>query len=165
MIRGLDRLVLEAESAQELMTPNPMSIHQEAAVTEAVALLTDKDISAVPVLDHAGRPVGVLSRTDIVRFLGNKGGGSTSKESAEEPAPATSSRPFSGKAADRTPVRQIMTPAVISVTPTAPAIEVVAKMLGLGNVHRLFVVDDSGALVGVISARDVLRKLRRLEFS
>ena len=51
-----------------------------------------------------------------------------------------------------------MTPAVFSVTPQTPASKVVAEMLAL-HVHRLFVVDNTGVLVGVITALDVLRHL------
>jgi len=40
-----------------------------------------------------------------------------------------------------------------------PASSVVEQMCQL-NVHRLFVVDGNGVLVGVISALDVLRQLR-----
>ena len=36
--------------------------------------------------------------------------------------------------------------------------QVVEDMLAL-RVHRLFVVDDGGALVGVVTATDVLRRL------
>lgn len=48
------------------MTTNPISIRETATVREAVAFLTDKGFSAAPVVDVAGRPVGVLSQTDIV---------------------------------------------------------------------------------------------------
>ena len=49
-------------------------------------------------------------------------------------------------------------PVVFSVAPQDSVTRVVGDMLAL-KVHRLFVVDD-GVLVGVISAFDVLRKLR-----
>jgi CBS domain-containing protein len=51
-----------------------------------------------------------------------------------------------------------MTPVVFSVTPKTPGRRVIKDMVDL-KVHRLFVVDDSGVLVGVISALDVLRFL------
>ena len=57
------------------------------------------------------------------------------------------------------PGARFMTPAVFSVTPGTPAIQVVEQILAL-NVHRLFVVDETNILVGVISALDVLRHLR-----
>jgi CBS domain-containing protein len=65
---------------------------------------------------------------------------------------------FEVERVDRTTVRDLMTPAVFAVAPDSSAAEVVHEMLGL-RVHRLFVVDDTGVLVGVISALDVLRRL------
>src|SRR5262245_37202830 len=61
-----DRLTLWGETAADLMTPNPVSIGAAETVKEAVAFLTDKGFSAAPVIDDAGRPIGVLSRSDIV---------------------------------------------------------------------------------------------------
>jgi CBS domain-containing protein len=63
---------------------------------------------------------------------------------------------------DRTRVRDVMTPLVFTVSPDAPAGTVVEDMLGR-KVHRLFVVDNNGLLVGVISALDILRFLRYME--
>jgi len=60
---------------------------------------------------------------------------------------------------DQTPIKEIMTPVVYSVLPDAPVTEVINQMVGL-KVHRLFVVDLDGVLVGVISTMDVLRQLR-----
>ena len=59
-------LILDAATAQELMTPNPVALRADASIRDAVALLTDKGVSAAPVIDVAGRPVGVLSDSDIV---------------------------------------------------------------------------------------------------
>src|SRR6478609_3726231 len=59
-------LALNAATAADLMTPNPQSIRQNATIKEAAAFLTDRRISAAPVIDDAGRAVGVLSRADIV---------------------------------------------------------------------------------------------------
>jgi len=60
---------------------------------------------------------------------------------------------------DPTTVRDMMTPAVFSVPPDTPASQVISEMLTL-HVHRLFVVDEAGVLVGVVSAMDVLRHLK-----
>ena len=51
-----------------------------------------------------------------------------------------------------------MTPAVFTVGLRTTAAKVVEQMLNL-KVHQLFVVDDDGVLVGVISSLDVLRHL------
>ena len=149
-----------AETAADLMTPNPVSIRQSATVAEAVALLTRKGISAVPVIDEAGRPVGVLSQYDILVHDRYK------SEACARPMEyfqaADLARPNARAAADigaETRVRDIMTPAVFSVELDSPVRRVIEDLLAL-HVHRVFVVDASRALVGVISALDVLRKLQ-----
>ena len=53
-----------------------------------------------------------------------------------------------------------MSPVVIQVSTDEPALSVVAKLLAL-KVHRLFVADAAGTLLGVISTFDVLRSLHR----
>src|SRR5206468_12659328 len=60
------QLCLYGETAADLMVPNPVSLREDATVHEAVALLTDKGFSGAPVIDEAGRPVGVVSRSDIL---------------------------------------------------------------------------------------------------
>src|SRR5207302_6938674 len=59
-------LRLRAETAADLMTANPVSVREDASLKEAIALLIDRGYSAAPVIDRAGRPVGVLSRTDVI---------------------------------------------------------------------------------------------------
>src|SRR5262249_60335451 len=65
---------------------------------------------------------------------------------------------FQVEVADRTPVRDLMTPVVFSVRPDTPARQVIEQMLQL-RVHRLFVIDAGGVLIGVVSMTDVLRRL------
>jgi CBS domain-containing protein len=147
-------LMLYDRTAAELMTPNPKSVRQTATVAEAAAFLSLRGISAAPVIDEAGRPVGVVSRTDLLNRQGQRAADllSNSGRAGDGSDPATP--------ADEATVRDVMTPAVFCVGPDTAAARVVEKMLGL-NVRRVFVVDDAGVLVGVISAFDVLRALGR----
>ena len=155
---------LEAHSAADLMTTNPLSIRADASVREAVSFLIDKGISGAPVIDDAGRPVGVLTQTDIllhdrqrVEYVTPAG---ATYEEFESGAPLSADwwGNFQVERVDATPVRDLMTPALFSVALDTPAAQVVEQMAEL-NVHRLFVVDNKGVLVGVISALDVLRRL------
>src|SRR5271167_2411119 len=70
-------LVMRAETAADLMTPNPVSLEDAALVSEAVILLTERGFSAAPVIDKAGRPVGVVSRTDLLVHEREQGGSLT----------------------------------------------------------------------------------------
>jgi CBS domain-containing protein len=157
-------LTLRASTAGELMTPSPVSVREDAALREALALFTDRGISAAPVIDEAGRPVGVLSQTDLVvhdrETVEHLAPDPEYYSRAELHGPAGEQLPrgFQVEKVDRTRVRDVMTPAVFSVPPDTPAAKVVEQLLAL-NVHRLFVVDRSGVLVGVVSTTDILRHL------
>jgi CBS domain-containing protein len=158
-------IVLQAQNAADLMTENPVSISETATVEEAIALLVEKGFSAAPVIDQAGRAVGVLSQRDILIHdrerenylepIPRKFEDASLAEHFGEPPGAG----FQVVRGDGTVVRDIMTPMVFSVSPEAPAAKVVEQMLAM-KFHRLFVVDDDGILVGVISALDILQRLQ-----
>lgn len=158
-------MTLCAETAADLMKSDPVSIREAASVREAIALLTDKGFSAAPVIDEGGRPVGVLSRSDIlvhdrerVEYVPPETPEFYHHETLETSGGESLKRGFQVENVDKTLVRDIMTPAIFSVAPETPASSVVAQLLAL-NIHRLFVVDPSGVLVGVISTSNVLSKL------
>lgn len=143
------KLLLEAVTAADLMCDNPVSIRADATVAEATELLTRRGFSAAPVIDLSGRPVGVVSRTDVLIH---------DRESLPGPYLAPEDADAPGTLVNATRVRDIMTPVVLSVPPTAPAAEVVKRMLEW-KVHHLFVIDDNEVLVGVVSTLDVLKRL------
>jgi len=145
------------DTARYLMTDNPISINEHATLQDAAAFLARRGISAAPVINDAGRPIGVLSRTDIARLTSvvpetpRMLGDFVNEWTMKDPADC-----------EHIPVRQVMTPQVLSVALDASLAEICQKMLG-HRVHRLFVIDRHGILVGVISALDVLRRLSSRE--
>ena len=155
------RLLLHADRAADLMSKNPVSLNQNAAVKEALALFTTKGFTAAPVIDDAGHAVGVLSSSDILVH---------DREKVDYLVPAVETTPmmtadhesirrgFQVENVDTTRVADLMTPAIFTVTPDTPSSKVVSEMLRL-HVHHLFVVDATGTLVGVISSLDVLRHM------
>jgi CBS domain-containing protein len=146
------------------MTGNPISIPATATVKEAVAVLVEKRISAAAVVDVLGRPVGILSQTDILVHDRNKAKWSAAVPEYYQTVDLTCTSKilltkFNFDSVDRTLVHHIMTPTVISVGAEDSVFRVVGQMIAF-KTHRLFVTDDDGVLVGVISAFDVLRQLR-----
>jgi CBS domain-containing protein len=138
------------------MTPNPQSIRADALLEEAIAFLVDTGYSAAPVIDDAGRPVGVLSRSDVISY-------DRERLALPEAVPAyfesgdtdAEPHPTTGRGVR---VEHLMTPAVFVVPADATVGEAAARLVAL-NVHRLFVVDEGGTLIGVVSVLDVLRHL------
>jgi CBS domain-containing protein len=133
----MEPMILRAQTAADLMTPGPVSLSATATVAQAAAFLTERGFGAAVVIDEAGHPIGVVTKTDLLVHARQHRG-------TVEP--------------DNTPVTEIMTPAVISVAPGTSVRSVVEKILNL-HVHHLFVVDETGVIVGVISPIDILRKL------
>lgn len=153
--------------AKDLMKPNPVSIRRDAGIREALEVLTDRGFGAAPVIDEAGRPIGVVSRTDILIHERERARyarvpdwtGSTRDDTDWDVFPNLwESEESSLEGTDATTVGEIMTPAVFSVALDTPAREVARRMLEL-KIHHLFVSDGELALVGVISPLDVLRRL------
>ncbi len=157
-------LTLEAKTAADLMTPNVVSIPLTATLTEAVAVLRERRITAAPVCDELGNGVGVFGRSDLVAH---------DPEQFELLQPELEkykkiglvvrlrrslSQVFQSKKVGPRRVKELMTPVVFSVAADTPACTVIDAMLLLA-VHRIFVTQSDGKIVGVISATDVIRHL------
>lgn len=71
----------------ELMTGEPITARAGAPLAEAVLSMDQAGVNRVPVVDTAGRPVGILTRDDVlralarsIRQLGHPGGGRSQLE-------------------------------------------------------------------------------------
>lgn len=135
-----DYAAVPATYAAQIMTPNPVSIGKDTTIKEVAAFLTKRGFSAAPVIDAAGRFVGVVSGADIVRHVRD--------DSAD-----VGRNPYAT-------VRDIMSRDVLFVRPDTPLATVIDILLEQ-KVRRLFVVDNDGVLIGVISIFDVLRRVSR----
>lgn len=122
----------------ELMQTDLAAIAADASLGEAITLLVDAHVLALPVLDAQGKFVGVLSTSDLLEALAERGRGGEV-----------------GVWLDDTRVRDLMTPRPQFVAPGDQVRKAAQEMLYLG-IHRVFVVDDE-ALVGVLSQSDVVQ--------
>jgi CBS domain-containing protein len=60
---------LTAIQAGDVMTPNVISISEDASVAEASEKLLDSHIHRLLVVNEDGKPLGILSTTDIIREM------------------------------------------------------------------------------------------------
>jgi CBS domain-containing protein len=115
---------------REVLTVTP----QETVAT-LVGLLAERRIGAAPVVDAAGRVVGIASERDVVRALARH--------------PDALARPIS----------TLMTTEVKTCTPRDSVIEIM-QVMTTGRFRHLPVV-EAGRLVGIVSIGDVVKQ--RLE--
>ena len=118
---------------KHLMTPNVISITPDESAAVAARLLTHYNIGALPVCTAQGKLCGMVTDRDVViRCV------------------AANLDP------DKTPVKQIMTRPVQTVTPDMEA-GVAAHLMGSRQIRRLPVVND-GTLCGMVSLGDIARQ-------
>ena len=170
------------QAVRDIMRTNVVTVGVDDTARSLARLLSDSEISGAPVLDAAGRVVGVASSTDLVRLAADDTEVSLSAislrpgvESIPDPdaeipdadpfgffLPEDS--PFQGSeifnqlpeaAFDTVRVREIMTPVSFSVGPDMPVPEL-CEFLVRGRIHRALVVSE-GQLLGIVTSHDVLR--------
>jgi CBS-domain-containing membrane protein len=137
-----------------VMHTPPYSVTAQQPVRELLALFVDQGISAVPVVDKQGRPIGFVSKTDVVRQVHR----SSRQERQEIDTPV---QPWwDAERLSQLTVGVIMTPTVYTFSPETTVADATAAMAFEG-MHHLPVVEASGKLVGMISALDVLDWMAR----
>lgn len=141
--------------AMDVMVHDVVTVRPETDFAEAVKLMSEHDVSALPVVDAENRVVGILSEADLIhRFeIGTEkqrpwwmeavtGAGVLAEEFAKS----------HGKK-----VGEIMTPEVVSVTEETPLAEV-AALLERKRIKRVPVTRD-GKLVGIVSRANLVQAL------
>jgi CBS domain-containing protein len=141
---------------KDLMTPQVVTVGPAAPFKEIAARLAEHRVSAVPVVDDDGRVLGVVSEADLLL-----------KEEFTDPDQdiplfwTKRRRLERGKAAGTT-ARDLMSVALVSISPDATVAEAARRMHTAG-VKRLPVVGEGGRLVGIVSRGDLLKVFSRTD--
>jgi CBS domain-containing protein len=130
-----DPPVLDSKTAKEAMSRQPITLHPDMEVLEAVRILVQDGISGAPVLDQVGNLIGILTERDCLKIALDAG--------------------YFSEGGGR--VENFMTADPVTVEAHTPITEV-AERFANSNFRRLPVMEQ-GKLVGIISRRDVLKLL------
>ncbi len=119
-----------------------------------VRLIEENRISAVPIVDHSGIPVGVVSESDLL-FKERRG------ELASEPDLLHPRRRRKERAkAGGLVASDVMTAPPITIKSDCRLVEA-ARVTQERNVRRLIVVDERGKISGIVSRSDLLQVFLR----
>jgi CBS domain-containing protein len=119
-----------------LMSAGPVVVDADAPAGEAERLIKTFRVSGLPVIS-GGEVVGVLSQTDLV---------------------VARSGPMISANWDRVRVRHLMSKPPITVH-LGTSVQRAAELMVKRHIHRLVVVDDECAPLGVLSSLDLLKLL------
>jgi CBS domain-containing protein len=61
-------------SVRDVMSRHPVTVGPDATLLDALVLMRGQKVSGLPVVDEAGKLVGVLSQRDVARTLKSAGG-------------------------------------------------------------------------------------------
>lgn len=118
----------------EIMTRELVCARKNLPVRELAAMMLRGHIGSVPIVDDHGHPRGMVTKTDLIELL----------TKPEEVATAS--------AAD------VMMPLAIVLDARATVAHC-ATMMALEDFHHVMIVDERGALIGVVSSQDIVRWL------
>ncbi len=169
-------------SVRDIMRTDVVTVRTDDSARTLARILSDAEISGVPVLDSRDRVVGVASATDLVRLAAEEAdvnfsavairpdiGQPTDEDDAptdadpygfflpeERPYPATEIlEQFPETSFDTVTVGDLMTPVSFSVQPDL-SVPDLCEFLVRGRIHRALVVEDDN-LLGLVTSHDVLR--------
>ncbi|MCE1236943.1 MAG: CBS domain-containing protein [Hyphomicrobiales bacterium] len=144
--------------ARDIMTKTVVTVPPKATLAEVAKALLDARVSAVPVVDPTGRPVGVVSEWDLI--------GQHAPERVLRRdhwlARLAEGQPLSAEYVEVVQpnarmAEEIMTTPAITIDDDAD-MATIAGVLSVRKVKRVFVVKDE-RLVGVVSRADLARAL------
>jgi CBS domain-containing protein len=141
--------------AQDVMVRDLVTVGPDADVTDAVNLLSEHDISALPVVDEDGDLIGILSEADL---LEREALGAEHHRPwwIETLMPASTLAEEFAKAHGKK-VSELMSTDVVAADENTPVSEI-AALLERHRIKRIPIVRD-GKLVGVVSRSNLIQAL------
>ena len=130
----------------DLMRRNVRAIGASDTLADAVAAMVETEVSALPVLDERGKPVGLVTNREIL--AATLGG---------------AARDGRSRSPDMVPVVEFMGLWPHTVEPDTPVSDA-ARMLSYLDLKRVFVMEGD-TLVGVLSQTDIVDALARAKFA
>jgi IMP dehydrogenase len=123
--------VKKVKRAENVMIFDPITIHKDATVADALQLMNDNKIGGIPVVDENMKLIGIVTNRDL-RFEVNM----------------------------NRPIAEVMSKNIISI-PQQTDLEHAANILQKYKIEKLPIVDENGKLTGLITYKDITKSKDR----
>ncbi|GAY25550.1 hypothetical protein ATG_07530 [Desulfurococcaceae archaeon AG1] len=117
--------------AEDIMTPNPITLKLEESVAKAAKIMAENRIGSVIIVDSGGKPVGIVTSHDILEKVVAR-----------------------GLNPNEVSVGRIMSSPLIYVEASTPIDKVIETMIRTGKRHMPVMKGDR--LVGIIAEYDII---------
>lgn len=139
--RGTPRTNADAVPVAQIMTNDIVCARRDLEISGVVSLMVRHHIGCIPVVDDRRRPVGMVTKFDIVEHLD------------AYMRSATTGSPLPADLAART-ADELMMPLAMTLDEHA-SVEHAASLMASEDLHHVVIVDRGGQVVGVVSTKDV----------
>src|SRR6266446_4244590 len=141
----LDRISRENRTARDLMTPNPVTVPENATLAEVADVMAHRRLKRLPVVDANGKLVGIISRLDLLRTVAER-------------FPATGDEPQLAGLRGDLPLARVMRKDVPVLHPDTPLPEVMQAVVST-RLNRALVVDADRRVVGIVTDEELLDRV------
>ncbi|MDB9521608.1 CBS domain-containing protein [Dolichospermum circinale CS-1225] len=148
-----------SKTVADVMSRDPILVRPQTPLKEAIQILAEKRISGLPVIDDAGKLVGIISETDLM----------WQETGVTPPAyimildsviylqnPGTYERDLH-KALGQT-VGEVMSKNPVAISPQK-SLQEAAQLIQNHKVQRLPVLDNGGNVIGILTRGDIIRAM------
>ncbi len=135
---------------QDVMSKDVITVLKYESILHVAKILSEKNISGLPVVDKKNKVIGIITQADILSILGMRKEHSLKdvlKHMLGEPLPERRMGDIVG---------DIMTSPAATIKTNANISEA-AQIMDDKKIRRLPVVDEKNMLVGIISRADILK--------
>jgi CBS-domain-containing membrane protein len=139
--------MVSPNTVESVMSTDVVTVTPEMSFRDVVKVLRRRRVSGLPVVNDAGKLVGIVSEADLLNKV--------EKRSREAYVLESRWQRLDRARAEALDVASVMSTDVITVQPDCP-ISLAAREMHTRGFKRLPVVDKDGSLVGIVSRGDLL---------
>ncbi len=141
--------------AKDVMVKDTVYVYPSDSLDEALSLMVENRVSALPVVDAHERCVGFISATDLLDLTRELGDDLNAMVAEGGITSAVLSEKLEAASLLNRQVNELMSDTVISVAPDDTLVKAATEMVR-SRVHHLPVVDKQQRLLGILSTMDIL---------